>query len=88
VIQQWAILMSVEQFFAGVERRAAELPDDEQTAVFERLSLARKFLGSQDPLNFFRSWKTPEERYRTKYPEEAGNWGPVRESGAGGSARR
>jgi len=88
VIQQWANVMSVEQFFAGVERRAAELPDDEQTAVFERLSLARKFLGSQDPLNFFRSWKTPEERYRTKYPEEAGNWGPVRESGAGGSARR
>ncbi|RVC47456.1 MAG: hypothetical protein E5V60_01150 [Mesorhizobium sp.] len=30
--------------------------------------LARTFLGTQDPLDFFRSWKTPQERYRPKYP--------------------
>jgi hypothetical protein len=26
--------------------------------------------GSQDPMDFFRSWKTPEERYTPRYPRE------------------
>ncbi|RWB20379.1 MAG: hypothetical protein EOQ40_15035 [Mesorhizobium sp.] len=68
VIQQWSHVMSIERFLAGVEQRAHELPDDDRGAVLERLRLARSFLGTQDPLDFFRSWKTPEERYRPKYP--------------------
>jgi len=27
--------------------------------------VARHFLGTQDPLDFFRGWKTPEERYKS-----------------------
>jgi hypothetical protein len=70
VIEQWDRVMSVEQFLAGVEHRAAELPDDEKGHVLERLTLARDFLGSQDPLDFFRSWRTPKERYQSKYSDE------------------
>ncbi len=31
--------------------------------VLERLRLAREFVGTQDPLDFLRGWKTPLERY-------------------------
>lgn len=71
VIEQWGRVMNVERFLAGVEHHAAELPHDEQSQMRARLRLAREFLGSQDPLDFFRSWKTPEERYRPKYSDEA-----------------
>lgn len=68
VIQQWSNLMSIERFLSGVEQRTHELPDDDRVGMLERLRLARDFLGTQDPLDFFRSWKTPQERYRSKYP--------------------
>ncbi|UFX41920.1 hypothetical protein HAP47_0021730 [Bradyrhizobium sp. 41S5] len=70
IIQQWSNVMNVERFLAGAEQRAAGLPDTERNAVLERLERARKFLGSQDPLDFLRSWKTPEERYQRVYTDE------------------
>jgi hypothetical protein len=63
VIQSWAKVVSLEQFFQGVEDRAQSLPEAERQAVRERLRLAREFVGMQDPLDFFRGWKTPLERY-------------------------
>jgi hypothetical protein len=63
VIQAWSKVVSLEQFFQGVEHRAQTLPDAERQAVLERLRLAREFIGTQDPLDFFRGWKTPLERY-------------------------
>jgi hypothetical protein len=35
----------------------------ERQAVLDRLQLAWDFVGTQDPLDFFRGWKTPLERY-------------------------
>lgn len=70
IIQQWSNVMNVEHFLAGVETRAAELPEAQKGAILERLKLARAFLGTQDPLDFFRSWRTPEERYRPAYPDQ------------------
>ncbi len=67
IIQQWADAMSVDRFLVGVEQRAATLPEGESAPVQERLKLAREFLGTQDPLDFFLSWKIPEERYRPAY---------------------
>lgn len=67
VIERWTKAMSVEQFLAGVEARAAELPEEERGRVGERLSLARELLGSQDPLDFIRDWRTPDELYRPRY---------------------
>ena len=39
------------------------LPEQEKQEVLKRLALAREFVGTQDPLDFFRSWRTPVERY-------------------------
>jgi hypothetical protein len=63
VIQSWAEVMSIEQFFKDVEERAIALPEAQRGQVLERLQLAREFIGTQDPLEFFSSWKTPGERY-------------------------
>lgn len=71
VIERWSDVMSIERFLAGVERRANDLSGPDRGHVLERLALARAFLGSQDPLDFFRNWKTPEERYTPRYASEA-----------------
>jgi hypothetical protein len=63
VIQSWTTVMSIEQFLKGVEERAIDLPEVQRGQVLERLQLAREFIGTQDPLEFFKSWKTPGERY-------------------------
>jgi hypothetical protein len=63
IIQSWSQVVSLEQFFKGVEDRAQALPEAERQGVLERLRLAREFVGLQDPLDFFRGWKTPLERY-------------------------
>ncbi|MTD93913.1 hypothetical protein GIW81_06135 [Hyphomicrobium sp. xq] len=67
IIQQWASVKSVEQFLLGVEESVAKLSDEEKKAAFERLSLARQLLGSVDPMRFFLNWKTPSERYQSRY---------------------
>jgi len=61
--EDWARVVSLEQFFAGVQSRAQDLPEEQRQEVLKRLALAREFVGTQDPLDFFRSWKTPVERY-------------------------
>ena len=63
VIQSWAEVIGFEQFFKGVEERATTLPQAQRGHLLERLQLAREFIGAQDPLEFFSSWKTPNERY-------------------------
>ena len=73
VIENWARAVSLEQFFAGVENRAQNLPEQEKQAVLKRLALAREFVGTQDPLDFFRSWKTPLERYVPLSLQKAGS---------------
>jgi hypothetical protein len=53
----------VERFFTGVEEHISNLPVSEQDKVLQRLKLAREFLRTQDPLEFFLSWKTALDRY-------------------------
>lgn len=64
IIQSWADVMNVERFLQGVQERATSLSANEREAVLEKLKLAREFLGSQDPLDFFLGWRTPLERYQ------------------------
>ncbi|MBP1847925.1 enamine deaminase RidA (YjgF/YER057c/UK114 family) [Rhizobium petrolearium] len=73
IIQRWSHVISVERFLTGVEQRANELDQDRRGQVLERLNMARDFLGTQDPLDFFLSWRTPVERYRPQYPEAENN---------------
>lgn len=63
VIEAWSKAISLEQFFRGIEDRAQPLPEAERQDVLDRLRLAREFVGTQNPLDFFRAWKTPIERY-------------------------
>lgn len=64
IIQAWADVINIERFLQGVREHATALPDDERDAVLDRLKLAREFIGTQNPLDFFLSWKTPLERYQ------------------------
>jgi len=73
VIQEWARIMSLEQFFKRVEDHARDLPEDHRREVLKRLGLARDFVGTQDPMDFFRAWKTPVERYVPLAMQTAGS---------------
>lgn len=64
IIQSWGAVMNVERFLQGVHDQAQALPVEEHDRVLERLKLAREFMGTQDPMDFFLSWKTPLERYQ------------------------
>lgn len=63
VIQAWSKVVSLEQFFQGIEDRAQPLSEAQRLNVLERLQLARNLIGTQNPLDFFLAWKTPTERY-------------------------
>lgn len=69
IIGTWSEVVGIERFLVGVEQRAEQLPADERQKVQDRLALARQFLGTQDPLDFFLNWRTPVERYQPRYPE-------------------
>lgn len=71
IIQKWGHVMDIERFLTGVEQRAAELPESERVRIVKRMELAREFLGSQDPLDFFMSWNTPRERYKPLFAESS-----------------
>lgn len=64
IIQSWTSVMNLEKFFQEVHDRAFSLPDEQRQEILERLRLAREFVGTQDPLDFIRAWKSPEERYQ------------------------
>lgn len=71
VMRDWAYIVSVEEFFKGVEKRAKSpaVPEARRQKILARLRLAREFLGTQDPVDFLMSWRTPLERYQPKYPK-------------------
>jgi hypothetical protein len=52
------------------ETRLEAVEGKRSAELNERLALARAMLGTFDPLDFFADWRTPEERYRSKYGEE------------------
>jgi hypothetical protein len=70
VIQRWSYVISVEQFLRGIEERASDLAPDGRARVLERLNMARDLLGTQDPLEFLMTWRTPEERYQPIWSEQ------------------
>lgn len=62
IINAWAEVKKIEEFFADAERRATDLSDAEKGMVLERLKLAYEMVGSTDALQWLRSWKAPDER--------------------------
>jgi hypothetical protein len=71
IIRAWSDVKNLERFFQGVGEHATRLDVADRETVLLRLSLAREFIGTQDPLEFFLAWKTPGERYKPLYPYEA-----------------
>jgi len=63
VNKSWATATGIEPFFNDVGERASGLSEEQRKPVLDRLQLGREFVGTQDPLDFFRRWKTPRERY-------------------------
>ena len=70
-IQRWSKVMEIERFFSQAEQRAATLPSDARTNVLERVRLARKLIGNQDPLDLLLEWKAPAEIYKPLYADSA-----------------
>lgn len=64
IIKAWAKAKRIEEFFDDVERRAADMEEDQKAAVLERLALARTMVDTTDALRWLASWKTPRERYK------------------------
>jgi hypothetical protein len=62
-ISTWAEVNRIEGFFKEIESRLGGLSDPtERNALWERLRLGRKMLGTVDALEHFRRWRAPEER--------------------------
>ncbi|NMF87665.1 hypothetical protein [Aromatoleum petrolei] len=62
IIECWAEVNRIEQFFTDIERRADELSPGERAQLLDRLKRARELIGPVDALEHFMAWKTPEER--------------------------
>jgi hypothetical protein len=70
IIGQWSDVIAVERFLVGIEQTTNDQSPADSPQIHQRLALARNLLGSTDPLDFFRNWKTPNERYMPKYPAD------------------
>jgi len=70
IIGQWSDVIAVERFLEGIEQTTNDQSPADSPQIHQRLALARNLLGSTDPLDFFRNWKTPNERYTPKYPAD------------------
>lgn len=62
ITESWGKSMVVERFFDDVEDRLAEATDEERQLLNERVKLARRMMGSIDPPEFIKNWRTPVER--------------------------
>lgn len=80
--------MSTEQFFRDTESHAANLEPKELTRVLERLKLAREMIGSIDTLDYFRRWRTSDERLEVgQYQLLYVGWSPIYGLGRVGTCR-
>ncbi len=61
IIDNWDKAKRIEQFISDIERRTAQLRDDQLAGVLERLKIARELFGSADALEHFLSWRSPAE---------------------------
>ena len=62
IVESWGVAERIESFFKNAERRALDLGEADRASILERLHSARALLGGTDALQWFRTWKVPEER--------------------------
>lgn len=75
VIQGWARVVSLEQFFEGVQSRAQNLPEEQQQEVLKRLKLSRDFVGTQGPPGFLPLMENTCRKIRTAINADVSNKG-------------
>jgi hypothetical protein len=71
VIERWRERMAVEHFLEELAAAIQRASEPERSQLMERLRLAQEFVGTADPLDFFRGWRTPTEIYQPIYTPEA-----------------
>lgn len=62
IIAKWAEANRIEQFFREAEQKISELDECERLYLMDRLNRARQIIGSINPLDYFKIWKSPNER--------------------------
>jgi hypothetical protein len=62
IIEYWGEIKRIEAFFQDAEKKAAELGENERLKILERLKLARELIGSVEALDYFKAWRSPDER--------------------------
>ena len=62
IIESWAEAKRIDEFFKDAQLRANDLSDEDRQVIEDRLTGARKLLGTLDALERFKEWKSPDER--------------------------
>jgi len=70
VVERWGSAMNLEQFFLQAQERLPQLPEDQQSRLTKQLALARKLIGSVNPLDYLLEWKSPQEILGMSVPED------------------
>lgn len=61
IIAKWAEANHIEQFFRDAEQKISGLGECERLYLTDRLNRARQIIGSIDPLDHLKKWKSPTE---------------------------
>jgi hypothetical protein len=69
IISEWSRSTLISEFLAGLENKVSSIPETQRHEILARIKLARELLGNDDPMKFILSWKTPNELYRPRFPE-------------------
>ena len=66
IIAKWAEANRIEQFFREAEHKISELGENDRLYLMDRLDHARQMIGSINPLDYFKRWKSPDEILKTR----------------------
>lgn len=61
IVDEWAAACRIATFVQDLNMRLSELPPSESALMAARLESARQLLGSNDALERFRTWSSPDE---------------------------
>lgn len=65
LIDAWARVVRIEQFFEDAARRAAATSaEEDRSLLLDRIALARDLIGKSDALEHLRTWRSPAELLR------------------------
>ncbi len=66
IIDAWAEMLRVENFFQEVENQARKLTTSERNQILARISAAKSQLSGEDALTRFLAWRSAEKRLNVK----------------------